>query len=117
MENGNHKNAQGNWEMPLPFCSHNVSVPNNWSYAVKRLNGLLQTLKLKPQIEKNYLDLMAKILDKDHAVPVPPGEISSREDSGQTWYLPHFGVYHPKKPDQIRVVFDSSAEYQGVSEY
>ena len=26
-----------------------------------------------------------------------------------------FGVYHPKKPTQIRVVFDSSAEYEGVS--
>ena len=26
-----------------------------------------------------------------------------------------FGDYHPRKPDQVRVVFDSSAEYQGVS--
>lgn len=26
-----------------------------------------------------------------------------------------FGVYHPKKPKQIRVVFDSSAKYNGVS--
>lgn len=24
------------------------------------------------------------------------------------WYLPIFGVYHPKKPNQIWVVFDSS---------
>ena len=115
MENGIHKNAQGNWEMPLPFRSHNVFMPNNRSYAVKRLNGLLQTLKRKPQMEKDYVDFMAKVLDKGHAVPVPPEEISSREDPGQVWYLPHFGVYHPKKPDQIRVVFDSSAEYQGVS--
>lgn len=47
--------------------------------------------------------------------PPPPEELSSLEDSGQVWYLPHFGVYYPKKPDQIRVVFDSSAESQGVS--
>ena len=26
-----------------------------------------------------------------------------------------FGIYHPKKPDQIRVVFDSSCEYKGAS--
>lgn len=26
-----------------------------------------------------------------------------------------FGVYHPKKPDQIRVVFDSSTECKGAS--
>ena len=31
------------------------------------------------------------------------------------WYLPHFGVYHPRKPNNIRVVFDSSSEYQGTS--
>ena len=34
---------------------------------------------------------------------------------GRKWYVPHFGAYHPRKPDQIRVVFDSSAEFQGVS--
>ena len=115
MENGIHKNSQGNWEMPLPFHTHNVSMPNNRSYAVKRLNGLLKTLKRKPQMEKDYVNFMAKVLDKGHAVPVPPEEISSRQSSGPVWYLLHFGVYHPKKPDQIWVVFDSSAEYQGVS--
>ncbi len=26
-----------------------------------------------------------------------------------------FGVHHPQKPDQIRVVFDSSAEFEGMS--
>ena len=31
------------------------------------------------------------------------------------WYLPHFGIYHPKKSTQILVVFDSSAEYKGTS--
>ena len=30
-------------------------------------------------------------------------------------YVPHTGVYHPKKPDKIRVVFDCSAKYGGVS--
>ena len=30
-------------------------------------------------------------------------------------YIPHHGVYHPKKPTKIRVVFDCSAEYQNES--
>ena len=30
-------------------------------------------------------------------------------------YVPHTGVYHPKKPGQIRVVFDCSAQFNGVS--
>lgn len=31
------------------------------------------------------------------------------------WYLPHHGIYHPKKLDKIRVVFDCSAKFDGVS--
>ena len=33
----------------------------------------------------------------------------------KSWYLPHHGVYHPKKPGKIRVVFDCSAEFEGHS--
>ena len=34
---------------------------------------------------------------------------------GKTWFIPHHGVYHSSKPGKIRVVFDCSAEYDGVS--
>ena len=37
MDKGIHKNEKGNWEMPLPFHSHNVSMPNNRDYVAKRL--------------------------------------------------------------------------------
>lgn len=33
----------------------------------------------------------------------------------ERWYLPSFGVYHPRKLGNIRVVFDSSAQHSGVS--
>lgn len=41
------------------------------------------------------------------APPVPPGK--------ECWFLPLFGVYHPRKPDKIRGVFDSSVSYEGLS--
>ena len=113
MENGVHKNASGNWEMPLPFRQQDAAMPNNRSQAAHRLNGLLKTLKRKPQMQKDYLEFMEKVIVKGHASPVPPGEIQAQP--GRIWYLPHFGVYHPRKPTQIRVVFDSSAEFKGVS--
>ena len=31
------------------------------------------------------------------------------------WYIPHHGVFHPKKPDKLRVVFDCSAKYNNTS--
>jgi hypothetical protein len=42
-------------------------------------------------------------------------EIAPKDIPGVCWYLPLFGVYHPRKPDQIRGVFDSSAIFEGVS--
>lgn len=36
-------------------------------------------------------------------------------EEGKAWYLPHHGVYHAKKPDSIRVVFDCSARFRGTS--
>ena len=114
METSVHKNEQGNWEMPLPFCRKNPHLPNNRTQAVNCLNGLIRTLKRKPQMAKDYVEFMEKIIKKGHASKVPIEE-RTRPQSSQVWYLPHFGVYHPKKPAQIRVVFDSSAEYAGVS--
>ena len=56
------------------------------------------------------MSFMKEILDTGHAEREPP-----LDKSKECWYLPLFGVYHPKKPTQIRGVFDASAKYQGVS--
>ena len=105
MEANIHRNDDGNWEMPLPFRLKDVKMPNNRNQAVNRLNGLIRTLRRKPQMEKDYFEFMQKILDKGHASPVPLDDIRAKSQSGKVWYLPHFGVYHPKKPTQIRVDF------------
>lgn len=31
------------------------------------------------------------------------------------WYLPHHPVLHPRKPGKVRIVFDGSARFQGIS--
>lgn len=53
---------------------------------------------------------MEKIFNNGHAERAP-----TLHQDEECWYLPSFGVYHPRKPDQIRVVFDSSAQFCGVS--
>ncbi|XP_020561773.1 uncharacterized protein LOC110015633 [Oryzias latipes] len=53
---------------------------------------------------------MEKIFENNHAEVAPPlGE------NEECWYLPTFGVFHPQKPENIRVVFDSSAKHSGMS--
>ena len=34
-------------------------------------------------------------------------------ESNSSWYIPHHRVYHPNKPDKIRVLYDCSSEFQG----
>ena len=58
--------------------------------------------------------IYGKLFKSGHAVPIPI-EVTPPKETGKIWYLPHFGVYHPHKPNKIRVVFDSSAEFEGTS--
>lgn len=77
---------------------------------MKRLYSLRRTLEKKPEMRKHYIKFMQKMFDSDQAELAP-----SLDKGKEHWYLPTFGVYHPKKPNQIRVVFDSSAECDGTS--
>ncbi|XP_067279206.1 uncharacterized protein [Pseudorasbora parva] len=95
---------------PLPFRSPRRHLPSNKEQAKKRFYSLQKTLEKKPDMKLHFIDFMQKMLDNDHAEIAPP-----LERGKEHWYLPTFGVYHPQKPDQIRVVFDSRAEYEGVS--
>ena len=53
---------------------------------------------------------MEDLLEKGYATSAPP--VST---PGKTWYLPHHAVVHPAKPGKVRVVFDCSAKYRGLS--
>ena len=53
---------------------------------------------------KDFLDHCAKW--------VPPDRLDVK--AGKVNYVPNTGVYHPKKPSQIRVVIGCSAQYEGT---
>ena len=104
------RNESGSWEAPLPVREEFNRLPNNREDAVKRLKTTRWTIdKLMKQ---HHFDFMHKFLEKGHAELVPKTELSP---STPRWYLPHFEVYHPQKPDKIHVVFDSAAETKGRS--
>ena len=56
-----------------------------------------------------------KLVDKKMRSSGFAQKTGKARDNDQTWYLPHHGVYHPAKPGKIRVVFDCSARFQGIS--
>lgn len=102
MEAGLVKNNQGNWEAPLPFKPDRPLIPNNRELALKRAKSLEVSLMRDKTKQEHFLTFMSNILDKGFAEEVPPLPATK-----ECWYLPIFGIYHPKKPSQIRVVFDS----------
>ncbi|XP_052761860.1 uncharacterized protein LOC128204486 [Mya arenaria] len=98
------------WSAPLPFHNPRQRLPNNRNQALKRTHSLQASLKRDPKKQKHFLEFMAGIFENSYAAPAPP--LQPKEEC---WYLPIFGVYNAKKKDQIRVVFDSAAQYQGAS--
>lgn len=112
LEDGVKKRPDGHYEMPLPLKSDNVSLPNNRQLAVKRWNQLNARFKKNPKFFADYQIFMKDLISQcAEKVPVDRLEVQD----GKVNYVPHTGVYHPKKPGQIRVVFDCSAQFNGVS--
>lgn len=110
MKEGIYKDERNSWVAPLPFKPQRRRLPNNKAQALDRFRSLQRSFSKKPIMKDHFFAFMEKILAKGHAEIAPP--LKQQEEC---WYLPLFGVYHPKKPEEIRVVFDSSCQYDGVS--
>jgi hypothetical protein len=104
------RNDRGEWVAQLPFREPRRRLPNNRQLAVKRAHILDVNLKKNPEKGMHAITCMQQIMDSGHAERTPP--VTERDES---WYLPIFSVYHPKKPNQVRMVFDSSAQFNVVS--
>ncbi|XP_039863534.1 uncharacterized protein LOC120718871 [Simochromis diagramma] len=110
MEQEVYKDQENRWVAPLPFRSPRPRLPHNHEQALERLKSLQRSFRRKPKMKEEFVSFMAKIFQNGHAEEAPP-----LKPNEEHWYLPCFGVYHPKKPSQIRVVFDSSAQHKGLS--
>ncbi|XP_077389538.1 uncharacterized protein LOC144026608 [Festucalex cinctus] len=110
MDDAMCRDEDNSWVAPLPFKNPRRQLPNNKEQAIGRFSSLRRNLSRKPEMQKQYVTFMEKIFSNDHAEIAP-----SLNEGEECWYLPTFGVYHPQKKNQIRVVFDSSAQFAGVS--
>lgn len=110
MDKGVRMDGSNSWVAPLPFREPRRKLPNNRVQAEKRLATLRHMLAKKPDMKQHMLAFMQKIFEVGHAERAPP----LNEDQ-ERWYLPIFGVYHARKPGQVRAVFDSSTRHDRVS--
>ena len=109
---GIHIREDGHYEMPLPFGGE-PCLPDNKQMAIKRLKSLQNRFARDKKYCEDYVAFMGDIIAQGYAEEVPENEILNTK--GKAWYIPHHGVYHPKKPGKLRVVFDCSAQQSGRS--
>ena len=112
MHTSMRKDSNGSWEAPLPLRGHIGTLPDSRENAIKRLRATRRILDKNTVMKEQYFAFMQRIFDMGHAETAPPLDSNVKRP---TWFLPSFGVYHPRKKDKIRVVFDSAAECEGVS--
>lgn len=104
-----NQNADGHLEMPLPFKTRPQLPENKW-LALVRLKQLKGKFEKNPRFKDDYTKFMDSVFkdgDEERAENQPR--------AGCVWYIPHQGVYLPRKPEKIRVVFDCSAKYEGTA--
>ncbi|XP_046551559.1 uncharacterized protein LOC124261296 [Haliotis rubra] len=111
--NSSKRLTGGHYQMSLPFKDSKINLPNNKVQAKERAFSLKKKFLKNDAFYRDYKGFMKDLLDKDYAQRVPESK-KDRQD-GKVWYIPHDGVYHPKKTGKIRVVFDCAAEYRGKS--
>lgn len=108
------KLVNGHYSIGLPLRRGDAQFPNNRCVAEQRTLNLKRKFVKNSKFYEEYKVFMASLLDKGFAVKLTPEDKAKTSLSKRIWYIPHHGVYHPKKR-KLRVVFDCSASYQGTS--
>ena len=89
-------------------------MPNNRAQVLSRLESIKKRFIRDMKYREDYKKFMNDLVEKGYARKVVD-ESANTDSDVNVWYLPHHGVYHPHKPDKIRVVFDCSCQYAGKS--
>ena len=72
-------------------------MPQNKELAVQQAMYVKRKFKRDARCQQQYQDFMKGLIENNYAKGVR-------------------GVYHPEKPNKIRVLFDAFAKFQGISQ-
>lgn len=104
---------QDSFETGLLWASDDVHLPASRQMAVNRLTSIESKMRKDLNYRTMYNENIKNYLLKGYARKLAPEEAAIV--TPRTWYLPHFGVINPSKPNKLRLVFDAAAMVNGVS--
>ena len=100
------------WMVPYPWKKSPCLLPDNKDLAQKCLKTTEKRLKMDPEQAKVYNDQIKEMTSMNFARKLSVEEIEAYK--GPTYYIAHHAVIKPeKKSTPLRIVFNSSAVYQG----
>ena len=105
--------VSGHYQVALPWRNQPPYLPNNRLVAEQRLQLLRKRFLRDEEFFQRHKRTFNDYITKGYAQRVPDEELNPT--GKPLWYLLHLAVFHPYKPDKLRVVFDCAAKLQGTS--
>lgn len=99
--------VKGHYQVRLPFRYECPNLPDSLSTAEKSLMWLKRKMLRDPEFHTKCSGVMEKYGTDGSSRQVPDDEVTKLKP---IWYLPHHAVWHPRKPEEPRVVFDCASK-------
>ena len=105
--------VEGRYQVRLPFKEDHDLLPDNFALCKSRLVSLLRRLSVKPDVSRQYNDVIRELLKQGIIEPVRQGTTNG---VGKVHYIPHHEVIRvDKETTKLRVVYDASAKVQSTT--
>lgn len=104
--------VNGHYQLKLPFRQDPPFLPDSLPIAEKRLKWLKSKMQRDSDFHSKYSSVVEKYQTEGSSRQVPIEEVANLKP---LWYLPHHAVWHPRKPEEPRVVFDCACKSGGTS--
>ena len=100
------------WTMKYPWRRDPNDLPNNYAQVVKKMESTERRLLSNPEHAESYNDQIKEMEDMKFSRKLTKKEIE--EWKGPIHYISHHAIIRPeKRSTPIRIVFNSSATYNG----
>ena len=99
------------YRVGIPWKTKAPDLKNNYQMALRRLENTEKRLLKSPNVASAYNQCIEQYIEKGYVTRIP-----QQNRSTSKWYLPHFSILRPDKDTtKTRIVFDASANYEGMS--
>ena len=105
------KIVNGKYEVPMLWKQIDSRLPSNHEMALRRLRSLHKRFLGNPDFFEKYKETVNTYIKESYTRKMTKEETINTSD--KTWYLPDHSVFHPQKPEKVRVVFHATAKYKG----